>query len=344
MGRFWVAWLVGAGATAIACGGPLERFQFTQTEMAVPIKLVFYATDKNNANGAAKAVFDSFHRLNQILSDYDRDSELSRLSQTAGTGKATAVSPELWTVLSHGQQVAQRSEGAFDVTVGPVVRLWRRAKRQKELPPHELLEKARNSVGYRLLQLDPQRQTAKLLKPGMLLDLGGIAKGYAVDEGMEILRRHGITRAMINAGGDIGLGDPPPERRGWTIGVGTLEPQGAPIQMLCLSHCAVATSGDMWQFVVIDGRRYSHIVDPRTGLALTHHRAVTVVGPTGISTDALATAVSVLDLQKGLKLIDETPGTAALIRRQGAGEKPQTYQSWRWKDLPSVPVGVRAAR
>jgi FAD:protein FMN transferase len=341
MGRFWLAWLLTAGTAAIACGGPVERFQFTQTEMAVPIRLVFYATDADNANKAAKAVFDRFHRLNQLLSDYDPESELRRLCQTAGSGTSVPVSIELWTVLEEAQRIARGSDGAFDVTVGPLVRLWRRAKRQKELPPPDRLAAAKQSVGYHLLHLDPQQRSVRLEKSGMLLDLGGIAKGYAVDEGLAVLRRHGIARAMIYAGGDIGLGDPPPDKPGWTIGVGSLDAQGAPSQMLCLAGCAVATSGDMWQFVVIDGHRYSHIVDPRTGVGLQQHSTVTVVGPVGMTTDALTKAVCILEPPKGLKLIEETPGMAAQIRRQTPSGTIETFQSSRWSKLPSVPVAAK---
>lgn len=337
MGRLWL-WLFAVGLPAVACAEPpLQRYQFTQTEMAVPIKLVFYAPDESNANRAAQAVFDRFRELNRILSDYDPDSELSRLCQTAGSGKAVPLSPELWTVLNYAQQIAARSDGAFDVTVGPVVHLWRRARRRKELPPPEKLDAARQLVGHRLLVLDPEHRTAKLCKAGMLIDLGGIAKGYAVDQGLAVLRRQGISRAMIHAGGDIGLSDPPPGRNGWTVGVGLLEPMGPPTQMLTVSRCSVSTSGDMWQFVVIDGKRYSHIVDPRTGIGLTDHCSVTVVGPNGLSTDPLGKAVAILGPKTGLRLVDQIPGMAALITRAPEGAL-ETFLSSRWKDLRAVEV------
>jgi len=338
LGRLGILWLFAAGTGVLAFAEPLKRFQFSQVEMAVPIKLVFYATDDQSANGAAKAVFDRFRQLNRILSDYDPDSELNRLCRSAGTGAAIPVSEELWTVLTVAQQIAQQSEGAFDVTVGPVVRLWRRARRQKELPPPSLLADARQLVGFRLLELVSDRRAVILLKPGMRLDLGGIAKGFAIDEGLLVLRRHRIGRAMIYAGGDIGLGDPPPDRPGWTVGVGLLDADGPPTHTLCLSNCCVATSGDMWQFVVIDGIRYSHIVDPRTGLGLTDRCSVTVVGPEGIRADALATAVAVLGPEKGLKLIDAIPATAALVIRSSAGVV-QTSRSSHWKTLRTAPVG-----
>ena len=148
-----------------------------------------------------------------------------------------------------------------------------------------------------------------------------------------MLRRHGITRALIDAGGDIGLGQPPPDRPGWVIGVAPLERDAPPSRYLWLSCLAIATSGDTWQYVEIDGKRYSHLVDPRTGLGLTDHSSVTVIAPDCITADGLASAVSVLGPEKGLKLIEETPGAAAFILRAPEG-RIETYESRRWREFP----------
>lgn len=169
----------------------------------------------------------------------------------------------------------------------------------------------------------------------MQLDLGGIAKGYALDAALVVLRQHGAGRALLDAGGDLVLGDPPPGKPGWTVAIAPLEPGAAPNQYLILSRVAVATSGDMFQFVEIDGRRYSHIVDPRTGMGLTDRSKVTVVAPDGATADSLATAVSVLGPEKGLRLVDSTPGAAALIMRPAEG-KPEIYTSRRWRELPAA--------
>lgn len=334
MGRLMVAWLLVAGLPAASSGEPtFSRFEFSQVEMAAAVKIVLYALDAPAASAAAEAAFARIHALNSILSDYDPQSELRRLEHPAGEGKAVPVSQDLWRVLSHAQGLSRRSHGAFDVTVGPVVRLWRRARRRKTLPSPERLRAAREQVGYRLLRLDREPRTVELLKPGMRLDLGGIAKGYAVDEALAVLKKSGIPRALVDAGGDIALGDPPPGKPGWRIGIARLEADGPPSHVLTLSRAAVATSGDTWQYVEIDGRRYSHIVDPRTGLGLTDHSSVTVVAPDGMMADALASAVSVLGPQKGLKLIEETPGTAAFIVRAPQG-KVETHASKSWKELP----------
>ena len=339
MGRLIVAWLLGVGTSVAAAGEPgLDRFQFTRTEMAVPIKIVLYAPDGVSASSAAEAAFSRIRQLDGILSDYapqsdsDPQSELRRLGSAASGGKAVPVSKDLWRVLSHAEAFSRRSGGAFDVTVGPVVRLWRRARRTRRMPSPERLKLARELVGYRLIRLDSDHRAVVLLKPGMKLDLGGIAKGYAVDEALAALRKLGIGRALVDAGGDIALGDPPPGSPGWSIGIAHLEADGPPSRVAVLSGVAIATSGDTWQYVEIGGRRYSHIVDPRTGLGLTDHSSVTVVAPTGILADALASAVSVLGPQQGLKLIEDTPGAAALIVRAPQG-KLETYRSSRWRKL-----------
>jgi thiamine biosynthesis lipoprotein len=332
--------MVAHGAQAATPPEPaLARFEFEQLEMAVPVRIVLYAPDRAAATRAAQDAFARVHALNAIMSDYDDQSELRRLCDTAGSGRAVVVSDDLWKVLAHAQDVSAHSEGAFDVTVGPVVRLWRRARRQRELPPPEAIAEARKLVGYQLVRLDPGRHSVELLRAGMRLDLGGIAKGYAMDEAYAVLRRLGLARAMVEAGGDIRLGDPPPGRPGWHLALTPLDdPHGRPESYLVLSRVAVSTSGDSMQFVEIGGRRYSHIVDPRTGMALTDHSRVTVVAPTGITADALTKVLSVLGPQKGMKLIEDTPQAAARLVRAPSGTQ-ERYQSSRWKDLPLVPVG-----
>lgn len=350
MGRLVFAWLLAAGIPGAAPSDtPSILYRYERIEMAVPIKLVFYAPAKDTANRAAEAVFQRFRQLNGVLSDYDPESELRRLCDTAGRGKTVPVSDDLWRVLGTSLQIAERSEGAFDPTIGPLIRVWRLARRFEKMPPPELLDRMRALVGYRLVRLVPAERAVELTKRGMRLDFGGIAKGYAVQEALGVLRKHGITSAMIHAGGDIGLGDPPPGRSGWTIGIAPREPDAPPGLYLSLSREYVANSGDMWQYVVLDGKRYSHIVDPKTGLGLTDHSNVTVIGPDATVTDAISTAVSVLGPDKGLKLVEATPGLAAYIVRAPEG-RIEVRQSSRWKDLPVVnpasepPVAAGAER
>jgi len=300
--------------------------------MGMPFKLVLYALDEASANKAAQAAYLRIAQLDATLSDYKAESELSRLSGTAGQGCDVPMSADLGRVLSAAQMVSEKSGGAFDVTVGPYVRLWRRARREHELPSHERMAEARAAVGYKHLMLGktvdhakvadatPAAQTARLTVPGMRLDLGGIAAGYAIDEALAVLRKHGVNRAMIDASGDIVVGDPPPDTRGWKIGIAPLSTEGPPSRFAILANASVTTSGDAFQNVEIAGKRYSHIVDPHTGLGLTDRSSVTVIARDGLTADSFATAVSVLGPKRGLELIESEPGAAALIVRAVVGK------------------------
>jgi len=315
-----------------AKGDELARFESTQIEMGVPFKIILYAPDKTAAKGALAAAFSRIGELNRILSDYDPHSELSRLSGTGPSPQPVPVSDDLWTVLAASQKLAQKTDGAFDVTVGPYVRLWRRARRQKEMPSSERLAEARAAVGHELMKLDDKQRTAQLLKPGMRLDLGGIAMGYAVDEALKLLRKRGITRALVDASGDVGVSGPPPGKQGWTIGIVPLSDEGTPTRYIKLAHAAVTTAGDAVQFVEIDGKRYSHIVDPRTGLGMTDHNGVAVIAPTCMAADSLDTALSVMGPKDGLALIEATPGTAAFFVRDTGGTV-ETFESSRFAEF-----------
>jgi len=296
----------------------LDRFEFTEPQMGVPFRIVLYALDRTEAAAAARAAFDRIAALNAILSDYEYDSELSRLSRTSGSGEAVSVSPELWFVLERAQEMARRSDGAFDVTVGPLVSLWRRARRDGELPEPRRLQAALAATGWRHLELDPKRRTARLLVPRMRLDLGAIAKGYAVDEALRVLGARGITRALVSGGGDLVVSEPPPGKPGWRIEVPPLDGPGAPPPgHVQLRHAGLATSGDTFQFVEIGGIRYSHIVDPRTGLGLTDHSLVTVIARDGMTADSLSTALSVQGPAGAAKLVRHDRAAYRLMRQPG---------------------------
>jgi thiamine biosynthesis lipoprotein len=166
----------------------------------------------------------------------------------------------------------------------------------------------------------------------MRIDVGGIAKGYAVDEAMAAIRKFGITSMLIDAGGNLGLGDPPPDKPGWRIGIAPPDKKKPPRQYLNLSRVALSTSGDFWQYTIIGGKRYSHLVDPHTGIALTDHSSVTVIGPDGLHTDGLSSAVAILGPEKGLELVESTPGIAAFIVRHVDGRE-EVFRSKRWLAL-----------
>jgi thiamine biosynthesis lipoprotein len=292
--------------------------------MGTIFRIVLYTADRVHAQQAADAAFARIAELDNCMSDYKQTSELMRLCKQFATqvGDPVPVSDDLFFVLSRADELSRRSNGAFDVTVGPIVQLWRHARRTQELPDPKELAAARERVGYAKVKLNPQRKTVQLTTPGMLLDLGGIAKGYAADEALKLIKdKFGITRALVAAGGDITCGAPPPGKTAWKIEVAPISKKQQPLS-LALAHAAVSTSGDLEQFVVIGGVRYSHVIDPRTGMGLTGQRSVTVIAPNGITADSMTKAVSVLPPDQALKLIDETPGTAAYIVVLGEDGKP----------------------
>ena len=291
--------------------------------MGTTFRVVLHASVQASADAASRRAFARIAELDTTLTDYNATSELSRVTREA-VGHPVRVSDDLLGVLIPSQELARRSDGAFDITVGPLTRLWRRARRQVELPAPDVLAGARLATGYQLLKIDAAAHTVEVERPGMQLDAGGIAKGYAADAALQVLRASGFGTALVAAGGDLAIGDPPPGRKGWTVTLeGLIPDHPAPGSPIVVSRCGVSTSGDEEQWVEIGGVRYSHILDPRTGMGLTGHSSVTVVAADATTSDMLATAVSVLGPEKGPQLVDGWAGASALI-----GER--TPQGDRW--------------
>jgi thiamine biosynthesis lipoprotein len=313
--------------------GDLSRFEFVETHMGCAFKIVLYSTDAPAARSASRAAFDRIAALDNVLSDYQAESELSRLGLKAGGGPVP-VSADLFDVLRISKQFYEKTGGVLDVTIAPVGRLWRRARRDRKLPDPEKIAAARALVGSDKLILDPDRRTVQLAKPGMRLDVGGIAKGYAAQAAIDVLRKLEITRALVGGAGDIVVGDPPPDAAGWTIGIASLDPSASgPETYVLLANAAISTSGDAERFVVIDGHRYSHIVNPATGMGVEDRASVTVVAPDGATADALETSVYIMGPEKGLELVERMPGVAALyVRSTPSGTF--TYESSRFKKIP----------
>ncbi len=332
-GRLGAAIGLAFALTAVSLGedGPaLRRFEFTEPHMGTAFTLILYSGDDATASRASKAAFARIKQLDQILTDYDPDSELMKLCASSG-GPPVAVGPDLFEVLARSKALYERSGGAFDVTVAPVVRLWRRARREKLKPDAELLAKALALVGSDAMNLDPTKRTVELKRPGMKLDVGGIAKGYASEEAIKVLKREGIASALVAGSGDIVVSGPPPGRPGWTIAVAPLKPEAEGLgPTILLKDAAVSTSGDAEQFVEIDGVRYSHVVDPKTGLGLTERRSVTVIAREGITADGLDTAACILGPDRGLALIESTPGAAGLFVRILPDGRQEVRESKGW--------------
>ena len=347
--------LLGFAGAPLACrtarAPELQRFEFHRPFMGTLFRVILYAGNEPAARAAAETAFGRIAALENVLSDYDPDSELMRLCQSP-PGQPVRVSVELFDVLERAQRLAAATDGAFDVTIGPLARLWRRARRTGELPPAEALARARESVGWQKLRLDPRRRTVTLLAARMQLDLGGIGKGYAADAALAALKRCGVSRALVAASGDIAVGDPPPGTRGWRVSIGAPEhdaPRGGErepggsssppsiVETLLLQNAGISTSGDAEQFVDIGGRRYSHILDPRTGLGLTERIQVTIVARRATDSDSVATAVSVLGVERGLALVEQRRDLAALILRNVDG-RIERHVSRRFFKIPRAAV------
>lgn len=311
-----LVWFVCCRDDARGADAELVRYEFTQNEMGTLFRIVMYAQSSDTARQASDAAFARVKELNSLLSDYEDQSEINRLTAKGPNGNGSAVSPELWNLVNQSQKLSEQSDGAFDITVGPYSRLWRRARRQKELPSAERLAQAKDAVGYRNLELLTGEDSSKpgkvkILRPNMRLDLGGIAKGFAAEEALGVIRKAGIERAMVAASGDMAFGDPPPGELGWRIGIAPLSTDtDKPSKFLRLARCGVSTSGDAFQHVEIAGKRYSHIIDPRTGIGLTRLSSVTIVAPDATTADSLATAVCVLGPENGEALLEKYPGSA----------------------------------
>ncbi len=314
-----------------AAAAPLQRYEFSLPRMGTLFEIILYAPDQNEASLATNAAFERIEQLEESMSDYREDSELNRLCREA-VWNPRPVSAELFFVLETSLRISRITGGAFDVTVGPEVALWRKARQTKQLPNPAALAKAREAVGYQNLELDPKDHTVLLKRDDMKLDLGGIAKGYAADEALRLLASRGIRSALIHGGGNMALGDAPPGAPGWKIAVD--DPGSGPSQhgYLYLHNLGVGTSGDAYQHLDLNGIRYSHVVNPASGMGISDSMSTTVLAPDGITADALALALSILPPSDALKVAESMQGVSVALSRR-AGTEVQHFVSSRFPRL-----------
>ena len=285
-----------------------EWHSSTEAIMGTRVHAEIWNEDAQAAQGALAAVMTEMRRIDELMSPYKNDSELSRLNQS-GYAQPTTVSRELFELLQRSNQISELSDGAFDITYASAGRFY--DYREGKKPSDAQLAKTIRAIDYGHLQLDASRYTVRYTHEGVYVDLGGIAKGYAVDRCIELLLARGINQAMVSAGGDSRiLGD----RLGQPWSVGIKDPRSdAMIAVLPLENTAVSTSGDYERFFIEDGVRYHHIIDPGTGESSYASRSVTVLGSEATFTDALATSVFILGVSKGLALINRLSGIDAVI-------------------------------
>ena len=282
--------------------------------LGTQVRIAAYDMDMDRAEAAVAAGLDRIAQLSAKLNIFDPDSAVSRINRTAHR-EPVEIDEDVARLLRLSLRVASLSDGAFDVTVGPLTSLWRRYRHEGKLPPVEEVVRARDRVGYRKIEWT-DASAVRFTREGMSLDFGGIAKGFAADEAAVVLWQHGVRSAIIDCGGDLKLIGSRPGGRPFRVGVDEprLDDPSRLRFVLSLSNMSVVTSGNYRQFTMINGKCYSHIIDPRTGQSIEALPSVTVIGPDSGMCDALATAISVLGEEEGLKLIEK-------VNAESAGEK-----------------------
>ncbi len=303
----FIALAVGSTAGCRSQSPPVQRQQYL---MGTTMSISIAGAETTLAHRAADAAFQEIRRLEGLMSTYLADSDISRVNRGAGQA-SVVVDAEVLGVIREALRYAHLSGGAFDIAFKPLARLWQ--FEPGSVPPstaavHAVLP----LVDYRNVLIDEDGRV-RLVRPGMAIGLGGIAKGYAADRAAEILEKMGIANATINAGGDVRvMGRPSPDRP-WRIGIQHPRKRQALLDEVSLSMGAVATSGDYERFFVHEGQRYHHLLDVRTGFPARGCMSVTVIAASAMTADALSTAAFVLGPEAGLALIEGQPGVEAMI-------------------------------
>ena len=309
-----------------------RKYIYEEPKMGSPFTITIFTNDSLPASDAAKAAFKKVDSLNEILSDYIYNSEINRLSRSSGSGKYIPLSAPLFDIIKRSVEASRLSKGSFDISIGPVVQLWRTARKNNQFPASDCIKAALAKTGYRYIHLDTISQSVWLEKEGMRLDIGGIGKGYVANEALLVLKKAGFSQAMVNAGGKIVTAEAPSGSKGWMIGINMPGEKNLVMPaLLSLQNTAVATSGDLYQNLSFNGKKYSHIISPRTGIGLTHGRNVTAIATDAATADWLSTACSILSITESIALVESIPGAAILITENKKGSIVQR-SSTRFKD------------
>ena len=303
----------------------LKRFQFSENKMGSPFNIIFYHTDSTAAVLLAKECFLIVDSLNNIFSDYSTESEIGKLALLTNQTDLK-VSDELFAMIIKSKDVWERSGKTFDITIGALTQLWRKVKKENRFPSETEIKAAKELTGFNNLVINERSETISFKKPGIRFDFGGIVPGYVAQKVIDFLKTKNINIALVDASGDIVMGDAPPGKEGWTIGVNLPENEHETWdKKLELKNFAVSTSGDVYRYTIHNGIKYSHIIDPETGYGLTSQRNVTVIAKYGADADWLATACSILPVKKALTLAKKEH--AAIMIATLSGEKIVTYKS-----------------
>jgi thiamine biosynthesis lipoprotein len=319
--------LIRGAVIAVACAllvaalffaGRKDRlFRESRTSLYTLVTMTVVSRSESRAEEAMDAAFSELDRIGRLLNFYAEDSELSRINRNAGIAPVK-VSAETLAVIAAALRAARETEGGFDVTVGPIVRLWDFTK--KTIPTREQIEEARSLVGYRHVLVDEQASTVFLDTKGMQIDLGGIIKGYAADRAAVVLRQHGIASGIVAVAGDISLFGKQPDGRPWRVGIQHPRPKGEEAALLAtldINDGAISTSGDYQRFFMENGVRYHHLLNPETGFPQDLCRSVTIVAPQAVDTDAFATGIFILGPEKGIATLERLGMDGVIVDATG---------------------------
>jgi len=324
-----------------------EGYETTFPAMGSTMSIIVYADSEEKATKAFEEVRLEVARLNDIMSDYEPDSELNQSLLKAFN--PTPLSIDLWNVLLASEQWSQQTHGAFDASVGTLTRLWRSARRTRNAPSKKAIEEAKSRSGWQHVSLDASSRSLKIDVTELKIDLGGIAAGYIIDAAFDVMDRNGLDHCLINAGGDIRCGASPPGRQGWRIEVAPIAPRKSalskpaqkgtldngmqnreldsqPLRRIYLSNAAIVTSGDLWQYSEFDGVRRSHIIDPKTGIGVPGPSVVAVISTKCVDADAAATAISVMGIEKGMIFASNHTYLAALMVNRKPNSETLDYR------------------
>jgi len=283
------------------CSRPL-LFKDTEILMDTFSEISCFSSDKNLALKAIDDAFEEIKRIERLFNRYDVESEISRINRLAGL-KEIRINPEVFELIERSISYSKLSKGNFDITVVPLVDIWANGRKNNSMPDTEMIDSALEHVGYQNIILDKNNVSIRFLGKDVKIDLGGAAKGYAVDKAKEILSSRGIEDALVNIGGNISSLGKPPRKKSWQIGIQHPRDKNKITHTLSLDNRAVSTSGDYERFFMLDGKRFSHIIDPHNGRPSEGIISVTVVSDSAEKADFLSTAVFVMGIKNGLELV-----------------------------------------
>ena len=288
----------------------LKKITWQYQAMGTSFQISCYTKDSVNAKRAFKSALVITDSLNHIFSDYDPGSEINKLTKRIRKNKWVPVSNALFDVIKRGEEASRVTNGAFDITIGRLTRMYRKYFRIKKLPPDKKIKRNLKKVGFRFLEIDSLNKKVKITRKGLKLDLGGIAKGYTADRIYHTFQKMGINTVLVDAGGDLTIGSAPPDKKGWNISL--MDMYGKEL-ILSLANCGIATSGSTYRYFIWQGEKYTHIVDPRTGYPVKGNKLSTVIAKNGISADCLASAFFVLNTDQSIEIAENTMGVEAQI-------------------------------